>query len=35
VCVDCGTVYCVHAEIGTAVAGMKNMPKAGEQFSSS
>ena len=26
VCVDCGTVRCTHAKIGTAVAGGKNLP---------
>ena len=33
VCVDCGTVYCIHAEVKTAVQGRKNLPKAGGNFS--
>ena len=32
VCVDCGTVYCIHAEVRTAVLGDK-IPKSGNQFS--
>ena len=35
VCMDCGTVVCIHSEVRTAVAGGKNMPKAGGQFSTS
>jgi len=35
VCVDCGTVYCIHAEIQTAVQGGKNIPKSGNPFSNS
>jgi len=34
VCMDCGTVVCIHAEVRTAVAGGK-MPQAGTQFSTS
>ena len=37
-CVDCGTVYCVHAETKTAVQGMSKIPpqqQAGEMFSAS
>jgi len=35
VCVECGTVYCIHAEIQKAVQGGKNMPKAWTQFGTS
>lgn len=29
VCADCGTVYCIHAEVQTAIQGGKNMPGGG------
>jgi len=34
VCMDCGTVVCIHSEVRTAVAGGK-MPNAGQGFSRS
>lgn len=34
VCMDCGTVYCVNAQVKTAMQGGK-MPQAGNQFSTS
>jgi len=30
-CMDCGTVFCVHSEVHTAVVGGKT-PQAGNQF---
>jgi len=27
-CTDCGTMYCIHAEVQTAVPGMKNKGQA-------
>jgi len=34
-CVECGTVYCIHAETKLAVQGGKNLPKSGNLFSPS
>ncbi len=35
VCVDCGTVYCIHAEVKTAMPGQTPGGPAGQGFSTS
>lgn len=35
VCWDCGTVYCIHVDVGTAIQGSKTLPPTGQQFSKS
>ena len=33
ICEECGTTVCVHAEVKTVMAGGKELPRAGQGFS--